>query len=173
MKPQIRERLSFITRRPFLAIFVLSLLAWAVLSGCAPGDQRFALDQPAGFLWGLWHGGISFFTLVIGIWSDSVQVYEVHNTGGWYDLGFLLGAACAWGGGGRSGEHTWRRSRKNQEAHARNQEEWEDVGRKVEAKIKRRLRLWAEAEPDADWDEVERKVEAKARQVVKDWAEED
>ncbi len=29
--------------------------------------------------------------LIVGIFSDSIDVYEVHNRGGWYDFGFLLG----------------------------------------------------------------------------------
>jgi hypothetical protein len=28
----------------------------------------------------------------------SVTVYEVHNQGGWYNFGFLLGAATIFGG---------------------------------------------------------------------------
>jgi hypothetical protein len=150
----------------------LAILASFVLVGCAPGNERFAAESPAGFFWGLWHGAISMITLVVGIFSDSVSVYEAQNTGGWYDFGFLLGVAAAWGGGGRGGEHTWKkRGNRTREEAQRNQEEWEEVGRKVEAKIKRKLRDWAEAEPEEDWSEVERKIEVKVREVVKDWAE--
>lgn len=155
------------------ALLAALLVGLLLLSGCAPGNERFAVDTPAGFLWGIWHGAISMITLVVGIWDDSVQVYELHNTGGWYDFGFLLGVAMAWGGGSRGGEHTWRRSRADREAERRNREEWEEVGRKVEAKLKHKLRDWAEAEPDEEWDEVEKKIERKAREVVKDWAEHD
>ena len=36
---------------------------------------------------------------VISLFTDKVSVYEVHNSGGWYNFGFLLGAAVVWGGG--------------------------------------------------------------------------
>ena len=48
-------------------------------------------------------------------------------------------------------------------------EEWSEVSAKVEQKIKRKIREWAEAEPDEDWDEVEKKLEHKLRR----WAESD
>ena len=156
-------------KRPFLVVILVGAVLF--LNGCAPGNERFAIDGPAGFFWGLWHGAISFITLIVGIWDDSVHVYEVRNTGGWYDFGFLLGVVCALGGGGRGGEHTWRRSRRDREEERRNREEWEAVGKKVEEKLKRRLREWAAAEPNEEWGEVEKKVERKAREVVRDWAE--
>jgi len=80
---------------------VTALVLLALLGvGCAPGNERFAAATPAGFWWGLWHGCISFFTLVAGIFSDSVHLYETDNTGGWYDLGFVMGVGFAWGRGG-------------------------------------------------------------------------
>ena len=40
---------------------------------------------------GLWHGLIAPVTLLISFFDPNVQMYEVHNTGGGYSLGFLLG----------------------------------------------------------------------------------
>lgn len=40
---------------------------------------------------GLWHGIIAPVTLVISFFNSDVHMYEVHNTGSEYDLGFLLG----------------------------------------------------------------------------------
>jgi hypothetical protein len=54
----------------------------------------------AGFWLGLWHGFILPFAFVISLFSDKVTIYEVHNTGTWYNLGFLMGAAMIWGGSG-------------------------------------------------------------------------
>jgi hypothetical protein len=88
-------------------------LAWAVacvsvvLVGCVAGDPMFTAELPAGFFMGLWHGIISFVTLVIGIFYESVQVYEVENTGGWYDFGFLLGVSSIWGS--HAGARAWTR----------------------------------------------------------------
>jgi hypothetical protein len=140
-------------------------VAWlgllAVLVGCAAGDPRFTAAAPAGFWDGLWHGLISFVTLVIGMFNDHVRVYEVDNTGGWYDLGFLLGVTLLWG----HRTITHRRKRVVPDA------EWQEISRKVEAKFKRKIRQWAEAEPDEDWDLVEHKAEDKLKRRVREWAE--
>ena len=56
----------------------------------------------AGFFKGLLHGIIAPVTFVISLFSDKVSMYEVHNTGALYDLGFALGAMIIVGGGGRS-----------------------------------------------------------------------
>ena len=40
---------------------------------------------------GLWHGIIAPVTLVISFFNSDVHMYEVHNAGSEYDLGFLLG----------------------------------------------------------------------------------
>ena len=40
---------------------------------------------------GLWHGIIAPITLVLSFFNPSIQMYEVHNAGSEYDLGFLIG----------------------------------------------------------------------------------
>ena len=40
---------------------------------------------------GLWHGLIAPVTLVLSFFNSDVRIYEVHNAGSEYDLGFLLG----------------------------------------------------------------------------------
>jgi hypothetical protein len=40
---------------------------------------------------GLWHGIIAPVTLVLSFFNDDIRMYEVHNAGSEYDLGFLLG----------------------------------------------------------------------------------
>ncbi len=142
-----------------------TLLALVVLTACAAGGERFSVDTPAGFWLGLWHGAISCITLIIGIFTDAVDVYEVSNTGGWYDFGFLFGATAIWGGGS-SGYHA-RRER------ARRNEEWTELANKIEAKLKRKIRQWADADPDDDWDVVEALAENKLKNRVREWANED
>lgn len=75
----------------------LFVLGGALLAACAAGDTRFTADEPAGFWFGLWHGMIAIVALVLGVFYDQVEVYERANTGGWYDLGFLLGLLCCSG----------------------------------------------------------------------------
>jgi hypothetical protein len=51
-----------------------------------------AHGRPAGFWLGLWHGIISPITLVASfVTKQNVQIYEVHNEGSLYNLGFFLG----------------------------------------------------------------------------------
>ncbi|HEY7470370.1 MAG TPA: hypothetical protein VIC07_12670 [Acidimicrobiia bacterium] len=95
--------------RPALLIAILAL----VLTACAAGVNE-AVDVPspegyvAGFWLGLWHGIIAPITFIISLFTDSVNVYEVHNTGNWYDFGFVLGAGILFGGGAGG---AWRYSR--------------------------------------------------------------
>lgn len=42
---------------------------------------------------GLWHGMIAPVTLVFSFFDDNIHMYEVHNAGSEYDLGFFLGVA--------------------------------------------------------------------------------
>lgn len=87
--------------RVALAALVLSLL----LVGCAPGPND-SMDTPdaegevSGFLNGLWHGVIAPVTFVVSLFSDDTTMYDVHNNGGWYDFGFLLGMSVILGGSG-------------------------------------------------------------------------
>lgn len=136
------------------------------LAGCAAGTERFSADEPAGFWAGIWHGAISVITMIVHIFNDGVRVYEVDNTGGWYDFGFLFGVICVWGGGSHA---SCRQAKKK--CRKKEDEEWKEVADKVEQKIKRKIRKWAEAEPDEDWDEVEKKAEQKLRDKLRTWAE--
>jgi len=59
--------------------------------------------RPAGFLAGLWHGVALLVAFIIGAFDPTVQLYESRNNGRFYDLGFVLGVALVFGGGGASG----------------------------------------------------------------------
>jgi hypothetical protein len=96
-------------------IVILSALLLVLLTACAPGStvtldkdnsqMQFSLpgvnpelNKPAenghvaGLGTGLWHGLISVVTLILSIANPDIQMYEVHNTGPLYNLGFLLGS---------------------------------------------------------------------------------
>jgi hypothetical protein len=97
-------------------ISLLITASLAALTACGPGanvnlddetnsniqftlpGQNPVLDRPgengrvAGFGTGLWHGLISVVTLVLSFFDPDVQMYEVHNNGPLYNLGFLGGA---------------------------------------------------------------------------------
>ena len=99
-----------------LLIVVLSLILLVLVTGCAPGtsvevttpETNVQLTTPAanplvnepaengivaGVVQGLWHGIIAPVTLVMSFFNEAVQMYEVHNNGREYNLGFLLGVA--------------------------------------------------------------------------------
>ena len=54
----------------------------------------------AGFWLGLWHGFIAPITFIISLFSDTVNIYEVHNNGNWYNFGFMFGISVSLGGSG-------------------------------------------------------------------------
>lgn len=84
----------------FCVILVSLCLAGCVASPNPLKDTPGSDGSVAGFFTGLWHGLICPFTFLISLFTDRVHFYEVHNNGGWYNLGFLLGAAILFGGGG-------------------------------------------------------------------------
>jgi hypothetical protein len=83
---------------------VFAILVAAVVIGCAPGPNAMVNTPDArgsvpGFWQGLWNGVIAPITFIISLFNKSVRIYEVHNNGGWYDFGFILGVMTAFGGG--------------------------------------------------------------------------
>ncbi len=80
---------------------LLLLLLVLLLASCTANHVEITecvTLNPDGFWKGLWHGWISPITFIISLFSDSVEMYSVNNTGGWYNFGFLLGASSAAGG---------------------------------------------------------------------------
>lgn len=69
------------------------------LSLPGPDSKYQAPDgQPAGFWAGVWHGSIAPLSFLISLFKPGVGVYETHNVGKWYNFGFIIGAAMAFGG---------------------------------------------------------------------------
>jgi len=75
-------------------------------TSCAPGPNvQEGVAQGgeiAGFWLGLWHGVIAPITFVISLFSDTVNVYEIHNNGNWYNFGFVFGLSIVSGSGSRA-----------------------------------------------------------------------
>jgi len=89
-----------------LFLVSIAILSIVLLAGCAAGNNP-AVDVPDdegksdGFWSGLWHGVISPVTFFISLFSDNVNIYEVYNSGNWYDFGFMFGICIILGGGAR------------------------------------------------------------------------
>ena len=147
-------------RFSLIAIIILALLT---VAGCAAGPTRW-VDHPAGFWAGLWHGFIIVITFIIGLFTDSVQIYARNNTGGWYDFGFVLGAMIMLGGG--CGGKKWKKKYKKEK-----EKEWERIGEQVEEKVRRGIKNWLEESGDKEWEEIGKKIEEKIKRELRNWAE--
>jgi hypothetical protein len=89
--------------RPILTLALVLALVIA-LAGCAAGPNRLVGTgddggSTAGFWLGLWHGIIVVFSFIVSLFNDNVSVYDVHNSGHLYDLGFVMGLMMCLGGG--------------------------------------------------------------------------
>ncbi len=88
-------------QRAALIVAVASALALLLLGCAAAGNPEAGQGaDDAGFWLGLWHGIIAPIAFVVSLFNDGVGIYEIHNTGGWYDFGFLFGVSVAFSGGG-------------------------------------------------------------------------
>jgi len=158
------------TRRFLVLATAAGLLL--VCAGCAPGTERFVASQ-AGFWAGLWHGFIMVITFVIGLFSQNVRMYEPNNVGALYDLGFLFGALISLGGGASN------RCKKacvkvRKERKERKEREWEDIGDRVEEKVRTGIQNWLDESDstEGEWEEIASKVEEKIKRELKNWTEE-
>lgn len=99
-----------------LILALLAILTVLLVAGCGPGsnvqvntpnstmqlsapgpnpliNQTDASGRIARAGAGLWHGIIAPATLLVSFFNSDVRMYQVHNAGSEYDLGFLVGVA--------------------------------------------------------------------------------
>ncbi len=81
-----------------IIVIMLALCMLVVLSSCLPGDGKNTPERQANFFTGIWHGWIAPISLIIGIFDHNIRIYETHNTGWWYDLGFYMAVISGFGG---------------------------------------------------------------------------
>jgi len=86
-----------IRNRSFLGL-VLGVLSALFLFSCAQVEiiQPCLNGRQYGFFSGLIHGFITPVSFIMSLFRDHVAIYAVNNSGGLYDLGFLLGSS-GWG----------------------------------------------------------------------------
>ncbi len=78
--------------------FATILLIGILMTACFPGGGSSGVDDPAGFFSGIWHGWIAPISLIMGFFNKSISIYEIHNTGWWYDFGFYMAIISGFGG---------------------------------------------------------------------------
>jgi hypothetical protein len=61
-------------------------------AGCAYQPATYSPETP-GVFWGIWHGFTILFSLIGEIFLNH-RIYAFPNSGGWYDLGFVIGVAA-------------------------------------------------------------------------------
>lgn len=83
-------------------LLVLLIGFGLLLTACAAGTATFSDVEPAGFFSGIWHGWIAPFALIAHLFNGDVRIYEVDNTGIWYDVGFYIAVISGFGGLGLS-----------------------------------------------------------------------
>lgn len=87
-------------RKQLLLIIILVLAAAVLVTGCADRNDEEGTegsDGVAGFWAGLWHGLILPVAFIISLFDDGVGIYEIHNKGNIYNLGFVLGTWFVFG----------------------------------------------------------------------------
>jgi hypothetical protein len=153
------------TRTKVLLLAALAAIAVAC-GGCAAGSERF-VAQDAGFWMGLWHGLIIIITFIISLFSDTVRIYESHNTGALYDLGYVIGVMIALGGSCRQTLRTRRKKRQREK-------EWEEIAERVEKKVRKGVKAWLDEteKEDREWEEIASKIEARIKRELSDWGDE-
>ena len=92
-------------KKKLLLMIILVFIVSVTLTGCIPGDGKYTLKNPAGFLSGIWHGWLAPLSLIIGIFDKNIRVYETINTGWWYDFGFYIAIISGFGGFSLSRKH--------------------------------------------------------------------
>ena len=81
-------------RRNLTALLLVLLLLAIAVSGCAQHNQAVntaGRDGVAGFWSGLWQGFILPVAFIASLFDTSIGIYEIHNDGNLYNLGFVLG----------------------------------------------------------------------------------
>jgi hypothetical protein len=154
--------------KKYLALGLILVIALLSLT-CAPGNERWTWAHKAGFWAGVWHGFILIITFIVSLFTNEVGIYELDNTGWSYNLGFLIGICFSIGAPWR-----WKPCKFGKKHHIK-KKEWEEIGVKVEEKVREGLKAWAsetkKTDREEEWEEIAKKIEEKIRKTLKEWAE--
>lgn len=81
-----------------IALLSAALFACCFFVSCADAEpvKDCLTGRNYGLIYGLIHGFITPVSFVASLFNDNVAIYALNNSGGLYDLGFLLGSS-GWG----------------------------------------------------------------------------
>jgi hypothetical protein len=57
---------------------------------------------PANFWLGLWQGLIIYLSFIASWFDNNIVLYQVHNNGFWYNLGYIIALSVSVGAGARA-----------------------------------------------------------------------
>lgn len=77
---------------------LLSIVMLILLSGCMANVTAEFVERPAGFFFGIWHGWLAPLSLILKIFNPAHSIYEIHNTGLGYEIGFYMAIISGFGG---------------------------------------------------------------------------
>lgn len=81
-----------------IIFFIFAVISVLFITSCVPGGGANSLDDPAGFFTGIWHGWIAPISLIMALFNPEIRIYEIQNTGWWYDFGFYMAIISGFGG---------------------------------------------------------------------------
>lgn len=98
LRPTPFHILRIVMQQRNLLLIITLVIGSLFLAGCFPVDGGRPGDDRDGFFMGIWHGWIAPVSIVLGIFDSQIRVYEVHNTGWWYDFGYYMAIISGFGG---------------------------------------------------------------------------
>lgn len=133
--------------KKYIALGLLLVVIGALMS-CAPGNERWDQNMHpghlAGFWAGIWHGLIIIITFIVSLFTKDVGIYELHNTGWSYDLGFLIGLCF-------SVLAPWRFRPKKKKVVIK--PDWDEIGTKIETHIRAAIQEHIDKTKKEDWEQ--------------------
>jgi hypothetical protein len=81
-----------------ISLIIKVIILIILFTSCMPGGGSSTTDDPSGFFMGIWHGWIAPISLIVGFFNTEIRIYEIYNTGWWYDFGFYIAIIGGFGG---------------------------------------------------------------------------
>lgn len=100
----IKEVFIVMKTKKKLVLLVLLVFVLFLFTACGTENpmKHIPLEETNrvyGFWNGLWDGFTAIFAFIVNIFGGHFGIYQVHNNGGLYDFGFLIGIGAFAGGG--------------------------------------------------------------------------